>query len=69
MTRILTIVHALSNASENWKGRRGRIDADLIRKVQQGGELWLVSGPEGMEKDTRAILEGMGVNKEDVFIF
>lgn len=44
----LTIVHALSNmGEEGWRGRRGRVDAALVGAMREGGEIWLVCGPEG----------------------
>ncbi|CAI6233070.1 unnamed protein product [Periconia digitata] len=69
-----TIVHTLTQAPQDWQGRRGRIDEALLREwcgeSKEGGEsLVLVCGPEALETAVGKTLKGMGWRDEDVLFF
>jgi len=51
-----------------WDGRRGLMDADLIRSVIAGPSrpVFYVVGPPGMVAGMRQVLSGMGVEDDDV---
>lgn len=67
------IVHTLTKAPEEWTGRRGRIDKELLAEWCEGrndGEsMVLVCGPEALEASVRGVLKGMGWADEDVLFF
>ncbi|KAL2120499.1 hypothetical protein VTJ04DRAFT_4526 [Mycothermus thermophilus] len=68
------VVHTLSRPGEGWKGRRGRIDFELLEREvgpppAQGDSMVLVCGPEGMEKTVKESFLAMGWLEEDVFFF
>jgi len=65
----LKLVHTLSKPSKGWTGRRGRVDEALIREEGRGGDLWLVCGPEGLEREVKRILSVMEVADENVVFF
>jgi len=61
-------VHVLGEPGPDWKGERGRIDADLIRRHCDPLDGWhfFLSGAPGMVTAMRAALDGMGVPSTDV---
>jgi ferredoxin-NADP reductase len=66
----LRVVHTITGEDDpNWPGRRGRIDAGLLRAVVQDLEkpLYYICGPPAMVDDVRAlILETYGIRNGDV---
>lgn len=68
------LLHTLSQPSDTWEGRRGRIDKALIEAdigpcERPGKDMVLVCGPEAMEKSVHEILLGMGWQDDDVLFF
>lgn len=68
-----TIVHTLTKPSDDWKGLKGRIGEELLKKHAPppavGDSLALICGPEGMEKATKATLLKMGWDENDLVFF
>ncbi|ODH43651.1 hypothetical protein ACO22_00995 [Paracoccidioides brasiliensis] len=69
------IIHTLTEPSESWPGRRGRISEDLLREyvnvdVKKNKEsVVLICGPEALADAVRKILLGMGWNESDLVFF
>jgi len=65
------VVHTLSRAGPNWKGLRGRVGEELLRRYcgVEEGSMMLVCGPEAMERSVGRVLKGMGWRDEDVIFF
>ena len=66
--------HTLSQPSDAWAGRRGRMDRALLEAEigpceRPGRDMVLVCGPEAMEKCVREALAGMGWRDDDVLFF
>jgi nitrate reductase (NAD(P)H) len=65
------VLHTLTKAPEDWKGLRGRINAELVRNncVRSDESLVLICGPEALEKTMHvALLEG-GWSEEQLMFF
>jgi nitrate reductase (NAD(P)H) len=67
----LRLVYTLTKPSNTWKGRRGRIDAELIKVELEdvANPIFLICGPEPLEKSVRGVLKGMGWQEEDMVFF
>ncbi|KAL3480296.1 hypothetical protein BJX99DRAFT_27108 [Aspergillus californicus] len=66
------IVHTLTKGPEGWKGRRGRIDEDLVKEYAgkpSDETMVLVCGPEAMEKASKKILLGLGWTEGNLHYF
>lgn len=65
------VIHTLSNASDGWKGRRGRISEDLLREYAPPDEesMVLLCGPGPMEQSAKGILLGMGWAEPNLHFF
>lgn len=65
------IIHTLTEASEDWDGLRGRIDAKLVVEycVRDENALMLICGPEDMERDLHAGLLREGWKEEQLMFF
>lgn len=66
-----TLVHSLTKPSEDWTGRRGRIDEELLKEfvAPENGSIALICGPEAMEKSAHKVLLGMGWDESDLVFF
>ncbi len=67
----LTIVRTITSPNESkseWRGRVGRIDANLIREHVENLEkaLYLVCGPPSLVTDLTSILTGMGISRAQI---
>jgi NAD(P)H-flavin reductase len=63
----ITVVYSLSKEiPDDWKGERGRIDGEMIRRHvdRPKDKLWYLCGPPPMTDQLEQELEGMGVSKE-----
>lgn len=76
----LQLIYTLTQAGENWKGRRGRISRELLgefvgerRNEEEGrrdGEaMVLICGPEALEKSCHAALRELGWRDEELMFF
>jgi nitrate reductase (NAD(P)H) len=65
------LVYTLTQPSDGWGGRRGRISEGLIREHVVPGEeaMVLVCGPEALEESVRRILLAQGWREEDLVFF
>ena len=69
------LVHSLSQPTESWGGRRGRVDDALFnqevgRRVDCHKEtMILVCGPEALEKSVKKCFLDMGWNEDDLLVF
>lgn len=56
------------NATDDWGGERGRIDADMIRRHVDdlNAPIYYLSGPAGMVKAMRQMLVELGVNEDNI---
>ncbi len=69
-----TLTHTLTQPSEGWQGKKGRINQELLEEVTghvdrvRSNAMVLVCGPEAMEKSLKKILTGIGW-KEDQLVF
>jgi nitrate reductase (NAD(P)H) len=67
-----SIVHTLTKGPENWTGRRGRIDAELIKQyagTPNDQSMVLVCGPEAMEEASKKILLSLGWAESSLHYF
>ena len=69
------VLHTLSKGPEGWRGRRGRITAEMVLEEMQGettgeGEtLVLICGPEPLETSLKKGLNEKGWKDEDLLFF
>lgn len=65
------VVHTLTQGSDTWTGRRGRISEELLAEYAPREEqsMVLVCGPGPMEKSARAILLAQGWDESDLHFF
>lgn len=65
------VVYTLTQATEEWDGRKGRIDADLISRYCKRDEstLILVCGPDALEKSVAMALREQGWRDEQILFF
>jgi ferredoxin-NADP reductase len=66
-----SVVYALDEAPEGWTGVRGRLDETTCARVfgglsLDGGEDWMLCGPDPMMAAVRAVLRARGVSPERV---
>lgn len=66
-----SIIHTLTNASNAWKGLKGRISAEHLKEYMypEEGAMVLICGPEAMEKSVGLILSDLGWDISDVIFF
>jgi len=67
--RVLHTITRPEQAHEPWAGRKGRIDAELIREGMRGirHPLIYVAGPPGFVTEARRLLDGeIHISKEDI---
>lgn len=73
-----SITYALTQAPDDWhseQGRRGRIDAQMIRELAgdalraRGTIMALVCGPESFESSVRSALNGIGYSGDELLFF
>ncbi len=62
----LTVIHVLSDASDEWPGRRGHVNASLLDEVLPDGRArerlqYFLCGPDAMMDAVEAALEDVGV--------
>lgn len=59
---------ATDEATEDWGGEKGRIDADMIKRhvPDLNAPIYYLSGPEGMVKAMRQLLVGLGANEDNI---
>ncbi len=55
------VVHVLSGDNPNWKGERGFLSAELIKKYSEGDTTYFVCGPQVMYNFVRKALEELKV--------
>ena len=60
------IIHVLSGDEENWKGERGFLSADLIRKYAPADASYFICGPQAMYTFLRKELAGMDIPKRRI---
>lgn len=67
----LNAVYTLTQATNEWKGLRGRIDADLIKRYYQndGRTLILVCGPAALERNVHVALNEQGWPDKQILFF
>jgi nitrate reductase (NAD(P)H) len=65
------IIHTLSEADEEWTGRRGHIDVNLIREhcTIDNDTMVLICGPEEMERDLKIGLTKDGWSEDQLMFF
>lgn len=74
------VVYTLTQAGENWKGRRGRISRELLAEFvgerrngeegrRDGEAMVLICGPEALEKSCHAALRELGWRDEELMFF
>ena len=65
------VIHTLTKAPESWKGLRGRINGELVRRhcVRSAETLVLVCGPEALEKSVHGALKEQGWGDEQILFF
>ncbi|KAG0155002.1 hypothetical protein PDIDSM_575 [Penicillium digitatum] len=70
-SRKCTVVHTLTEASDTWAGRRGRISEELLAEYAAPEEqsMVLVCGPGPMEQSAREILLAHGWGESDLHFF
>lgn len=66
-----TVVHTLTKGPDNWKGRRGRINEELIKEyaAPEDDSMVILCGPEAMEKSAKSILLAQGWAESDLHFF
>jgi ferredoxin-NADP reductase len=64
----LKIILALSEVGRGWKGRTGRIDADMIREEIPSylATMFFICGPPAMVDATRTVLRDLGVADKSI---
>ena len=62
------ITVASDSAPDGWRGERGRINADMIRRyvVNLSLPIFYLSGPEGLVKAMRQLLVDIGANEDNI---
>lgn len=74
----LQLIYTLTQAGENWKGRRGRISRELLGEFvgerqkegrRDGEAMVLICGPEALEKSCHAALRELGWRDEELMFF
>lgn len=76
----LQLIYTLTQAGENWEGRRGRISRELLgefvgeRRIGEEGRrdgeaMVLICGPEALEKSCHAALRELGWRDEELMFF
>jgi ring-1,2-phenylacetyl-CoA epoxidase subunit PaaE len=69
----LKIIHNLSQPSESWAGRRGRLSKSVLKEIiasaeyeQRYEEVYFMCGPDGIMTAAKEILQELGVDKERI---
>ena len=60
----VTVVNVLSEPAADWKGERGFIDAQLVRRYIEPDDDWqfIVAGPPPMIEPMKSVLDALGVS-------
>lgn len=63
-----TYVEIADSASADWRGERGQVDAEMVKKYvpELNSPIYYLSGPVGMVKAMRQLLVGMQVNEDNI---
>jgi ferredoxin-NADP reductase len=67
----LDVTHVLSRAESDWKGQRGRVDEDFLKKIVPtlpGDAVYYVVASPQMANDTRAALTKLGIPENRISI-
>lgn len=69
----LTVIHNLSQPSENWKGLKGRLSPIVLKELfakaeyePRYEEIYFMCGPEGIMETTQQVLDELGVERERI---
>ncbi len=63
----ISCFYTITGDSPDWSGRRGRIDADMIREAEASASaLYYICGPSEMIKDTVKTLSELGVRRKNM---
>ncbi|MFL0685655.1 MAG: 2Fe-2S iron-sulfur cluster-binding protein [Algoriphagus aquaeductus] len=69
----LTVIHNLSQPSENWKGLKGRLSPIVLKELfakaeyePRYEEFYFMCGPEGIMETTQQVLDELGVERERI---
>ncbi|TDQ16580.1 ring-1,2-phenylacetyl-CoA epoxidase subunit PaaE [Algoriphagus boseongensis] len=69
----LKVIHNLSQPSEDWSGKKGRITPEGLKELfanaeyeQRYEEVYFLCGPDGIMDMTMKLLEDLGVDKERI---
>lgn len=76
----LQLIYTLTQAGENWEGRRGRISRELLGEFvgerrneeegrREGEAMVLICGPEALEKSCHMALRELGWRDEELMFF
>lgn len=74
----LQLIYTLTQAGENWEGRRGRISRELLAEFvgkrqkegrREGEAMVLICGPEALEKSCHTALRELGWRDEELMFF
>jgi len=62
----LEIINTITDDAPGWKGRRGRIDANLVKEVMPEGPVFYICGPPAMVEAMEGILNSMNISEESI---
>lgn len=62
------VATATDSAADDWRGERGRVDADMIKKYVSdlAQPIYYLSGPKGMVEAMRQLLVDIGANEDNI---
>ncbi|KAK6052866.1 oxidoreductase NAD-binding domain protein [Cooperia oncophora] len=64
----ITIEHVLSSPSQEWSGRTGRINGEMLPEPQHSSRV-LICGPDGFNATAHELLIDAGYKNEHIHIF
>ncbi|MBD3368998.1 oxidoreductase [Candidatus Fermentibacteria bacterium] len=66
----LQVVHVLENPEPSWQGRRGRVDAEMLRELVLNTKDtgFYICGPPGMMAAIASLLQGIDVPKQRIYM-
>jgi len=62
----LEIINTISDDAPGWKGRRGRIDANLVKEVMPESPVFYICGPPAMVEAMEGILKEMDIDEGSI---